>query len=216
MGAKQAAGKLSIAYKTIFVFLLLSGILARADLFSDSPQLHTLYSFTAISNCFILLVTLASIYRTALGSINMLLSRFRIIGLMMILATGLIYHFILLPQKTADDPLYQAITYGNIIAHYVSPTAMLLDWILFDPKGRISKWEPMIFSAIPFGYFVTASIYGFFGPVIEGKDTSFVYFFMDWNKLGLWGVLSWILPILSGILLLTYSLYFVDSVWGKK
>jgi hypothetical protein len=48
---------------------------------------------------------------------------------------GLVYHFLL---HATWDPQGWALV-ANILLHYVMPAAILLDWLLFTPKGRL-RW----------------------------------------------------------------------------
>jgi len=208
--------RLSVIYKIFLSIIVLMAVIDRAGIFNADKQLQTLYSFTTISNCYIISAALISAFKIATsGQIGAALSRFRHLGVMMILITGLVYHLILLPQKILENPNYQIFTYGNIVAHYIAPMLTFFDWLLFDKKGGISKWEPLICTSIPLVYFLLASLYGYFGSAIPGKETSYVYFFMDWGELGFSGVLKWALTILGCILLLTYLVYFVDH-WLAK
>lgn len=207
----------SLAYKTLLSLIILAGILMRAGLFSQSLQLQTLYSFTTISNFFVLAATATTIAKiAATGGFCQTLANLRTIALMAILLTGLIYHFLLLPEKQATYLDYNVFAFGNIATHYIAPIGMLLDWLLFDEKGRIGKWIPLAFTAVPLLYFVAASVYGALGPNIPGKDTSYVYFFMDWGKLGAAGVLAWAALLLAGVLCLTYGIYFLDRFLAKR
>ena len=215
----QARKKISLVWRSVFSIIVLTAILDRVGLFSGTTQLQTILSFTSISGIYVLFITLITLY----GSItyrekeSVIITKARTIGVMMILITGLLYHFILLPEKLAENQHYQVFSYGNIGAHYITPAGMLVDWLLFVEKGKISKWEPLICSGIPFFYFVVFSIYGYFGAAIPGKDTSYAYFFMDWERLGIARVVMWVGILLLCILCLTYFLYFIDCVLaGKK
>ena len=210
--------KVSILFKTVFSVIIITSIIDRAGIFSWDLQLQTLYSFTSLSGAYILIITLTTLINTVFFHRNASkrLQKARTIGVMMILITGLIYHFVLLPEKIAGNPNYQVFTYGNIGAHYITPIGMFIDWLLFDEKGRISKLEPLIFTAVPVAYFVIFSIYGHYGAAISGKDTSYVYFFMDWGKLGATGVIKWAAFLFLCILFLAYSIYFIDRMLAKR
>ncbi len=216
MNIYDTKAKFSITYKIVTAIVILTAILHRAGLFGAELQLHTLYSFTTISNSFVLILTLVTLFATIYSSKSVNLSQLRAVGLLMILLTGFIYHFIVLPQKIAENYSYNVFTYGNIVAHYVAPTAMFFDWLLFDEKGKIKKHFPLICLSVPFLYFVVFSIYGYYGSTIPNKQTSYVYFFMDFSEIGIFGVLKWVSIMLVLILLLAYLIYFWDYVISKK
>lgn len=207
--------KLSLTYKLLFLTFIFLAILDRAGVFTQNLKLHTLYSFTTISNVCVMLVVLFSTFNYGKNT-GVRFARLNYLCLVIILITGVIYHFILLPQKVAENSAYQVFTFGNIIAHYIAPVGTLADWLLFSKKGLLSKREPLICLAIPTLYFIIASLYGYYGSTIPGKETSYVYFFMDIEKLGVLGVIAWISVILAFVLLLDYSIYALDCVLGRR
>lgn len=210
--------KISFIFKLVFSTLIFLGILDRAGIFTQSLQLHTLYSFTTISNACVIMVVLYDAFRCRFSFENLgsRFARLQYLCLIMILITGTVYHFVLFPQKVAENPAYQVFTFGNIVAHYIAPIGMLADWLLFGKKGLLSKREPLICVSVPFLYFIVASLYGYYGSTIPGKDTSYIYFFMDFGKLGVMGVIAWVFAILVFVLLLAYFLYTLDCIMARR
>lgn len=210
--------KIAFTFKLIFSALIFLGILDRAGIFTQSLQLHTLYSFTTISNACVMIVVLYAAFRCRLSFENLdsRFARLQYLCLIMILITGTVHHFVLFPQKVAENPAYQVFTFGNIVAHYIAPIGMLADWLLFEQKGLLSKREPLICVSVPFLYFIFASMYGYYGSTIPGKDTSYIYFFMDFGKLGITGVIAWVSAILVFVLFLAYSVFAVDCIMARR
>lgn len=210
--------KISFIFKLVFSTLILLGILDRAGIFTQSLQLHTLYSFTTISNACVMIVVLYAAFRCKLSFDNLRsrFARLQYLCLIMILITGTVYHFVLFPQKVAENPAYEVFTFGNIVAHYIAPIGMLADWLLFGKKGLLSNREPIICVSVPLLYFIVASVYGYCGAAIPGKDTSYIYFFMDFGKLGVPGVIAWVSAILLFVLFLAYFIYAVDCVIARR
>ena len=207
-----------LPWRSAFILILFTAILDRAGLFNNSLNLKTFCSFTTLSSGYILLITLLDMLKvfSSNGRLDFWFSKFRALGVMVILITGLVYHLILLPHDAAEIPNYRVFTYGNIAAHYFAPAGMFFDWLLFDKKGRIGKWDPLIFVSLPVAYLILASIYAYYGPPIPGWETSFAYFFMDWNTLGVTEVIRWIAFLLVCILSLAYLIYLIDYLSAKK
>ena len=199
------------AYKIVLALVIITGIFSRAGLFGPRLQLHTLYSFTSLANSYIFILTLATVFAGASPA----LARFRSVGVVLILITGFVYHFVLLPQKIAENPAYNVTAYGNIAVHYIVPLGMLLDWLLFDKKGTIKKRDPLIWLSLPAAYFIFSSLYGLWGAAVLGREPTYSYFFMDFGKLGIAGVFRWIFLIFAGLLLLSYAVYFLDHKMAK-
>ena len=64
---------------------------------------------------------------------------------MCICVVGLVFHFIL--SATWKPKGLAAL--GNLVVHYIMPAAVVLDWLLFTPEGRLrwldaasSTWTP--------------------------------------------------------------------------
>ena len=208
----------SLVYKAALALVIAGGTAGRAGLFSGEINLSIFFSFTTISNMCVLAVTLFTIGKlvTGRGQISAALSRVRATCVIMILITGLVYHFVLLPQKLQENSQYNVFAYGNMIAHYVAPPGLLADWLVFDKKGSMKKQDPLILVSLPFAYFAVTSLYGYYRQTAMGDENAYVYFFMNWGELGVSGVLLWVLPIALGVIGLAYSIYFLDRWLGKK
>lgn len=204
--------KISFIYKLILSAIIFISILDRAGIFALSFKLYSLFSFTSISNICVLIVTAYGAFAGRHGTDNFTprFARIQYLCLIMILITGIVYSFILLPQKLAENPDYRFFTVPNIVGHYVAPVGMLLDWLLFGKKGQLTKREPVICICAPLIYCIIAIVYGCFGPEIPGLGSSYVYFFMDPGVSGWSGVIIWTLALLAGIVALTLSFYALD------
>lgn len=61
---------------------------------------------------------------------------------------GLVYHFLL--HATWDPQGWLLLV--NILLHYVMPAAMVLDWLMFTPKGRLGASDAPRWLAFPLLY----------------------------------------------------------------
>lgn len=210
--------KISFIYKLILSAIIFISILDRAGIFALTIKPYSFFSFTSISNICVLAVTLYGVFagRRSLDDITPRFARIQYLCLIMILITGIVYSFILLPDKLANNPDYKFFTIPNIVGHYVAPVGMLIDWLLFGKKGQLTKREPIICICVPLLYCVIAIIYGNIGPEIPGLNSSYVYFFMDPAVSGWSGVIIWTLAMLAGIVLLTLAFYVLDRKMAHK
>lgn len=87
---------------------------------------------------------------------------------------GLVYHFLLHANWNPQGWSFVA----NILLHYVMPTAMLLDWLLFTPKGRLRWVDPAKWLAFPLIYGCWTLVHGY-------SAGWWPYWFIDVSKLGL-------------------------------
>ncbi len=88
---------------------------------------------------------------------------------------GVIYHLFLHATWNPQGLAF----FANVALHYVMPAAMLLDWLLFVPKGRLRWIDPLKWLAFPLVFGVWTVIHG----ALIGW---YPYWFIDIGVLG-WG-----------------------------
>jgi len=99
--------------------------------------------------------------------------------------TGLVYHLVLTNPAsgfaigTVQRTLPEAI--GNQLLHTVVPLLAVLDWLLFDPRGRYRRRYALYWLAFPLGYLAFALIRG----LVVGR---YPYPFINVTELGYDGV----------------------------
>ena len=79
---------------------------------------------------------------------------------------------------------------------------MLFDWILFDFKGALRIFDPLLWSLMPFGYYACSMT--FFGDVA-----------IKYNKIFSLPQPEMILCSLGVIIVMGYILYLVDKVSSR-
>lgn len=99
--------------------------------------------------------------------------------------TGLVYHLVLTNPASgfAVDPVHRAPAeaIGNQLLHTVVPLLAVLDWLVFDPRGRFRWRYALYWLAFPLAYLAFALIRG----LIVGR---YPYPFIDVRELGYDGV----------------------------
>ena len=96
-------------------------------------------------------------------------------------------------------PFYQPTgwaAFSNLILHYVTPIAFIIDWILTENKKRYTwKYLPYWIFIYPVCYLAFVFIHGTF-------TGSYIYYFFDINALGILGVFLFVSVIITtGIVL---------------
>lgn len=214
MGTSNQAGGY---WKLLMLIILMAGNLQRVGLFSGTLSMAVFFSFTNLSNWLLIVITAISLKLQLEGKqLTQQLWRLRVMGLFAIVVTGVVYHVWLLPQKIAENPAYEAVTFPNLVVHYIAPLAMTIDWYCFDRKGCLTVRDPFKWLLVPVGYFVSAMVYGRLMPNLTGKQTAYPYFFLDVDTLGIMGVAKWA-ALFSGLFfLLAYGFYRLDRYLGKQ
>jgi hypothetical protein len=99
--------------------------------------------------------------------------------------TGLVYHLVLTNQASgfAMAPVERALpeAIGNQLLHTVVPLLAVLDWLLFDERGRFRWRYALYWLAFPLGYLAFALVRGL---VVD----RYPYPFINVNELGYNGV----------------------------
>jgi hypothetical protein len=100
--------------------------------------------------------------------------------------------------------------------HLIVPLLMIFDYFFFTERGKLKKYDPLLFLVIPFAYMVLVTIVAFAGfvyPIIEPGRTSgrrFPYFFLDFFELGFVAAV-YVVGIMVFFLALNYTLYGYDK-----
>ena len=99
--------------------------------------------------------------------------------------------------------------------HLIVPFLMIFDYFFFTERGKLKKYDPLLFLVIPFAYMVLVTIVAFRGfvyPIMEPGRTSgrrFPYFFLDFFELGFVAAV-YVVGIMVFFLALNYLLYWFD------
>lgn len=131
-----------------------------------------------------------------------------------ILLTGLVYHFMLAPQKTAAEFW----TIENFLSHYIVPFGTLVDCIVFD-KGHCYKWyDPFTWTLLPLVYAIVSVAIALITriPIGNNKDGPFPYFFLNVDKYGFVGVLQYCLGLAVAFLIGSYILFVFKNGFKTK
>jgi hypothetical protein len=137
-------------FKIILAFFILAGVgqsllSARQGL----DVLNTFFYFTIQSNLILLGVMAAGIVRSLSGRAEGRMAAFvRNGSTIWILITGLVYHFMLYGVAVASGRF----NFSHVALHYISPLMAILNWILFEEKGRARLVYAVTWLVYPLAY----------------------------------------------------------------
>lgn len=212
---------LSVLYKAAVFILAGVGLYLNSGL-PQHLNLSILKYYTMLSNllCFLYfgaaLVYGSSVIRKSGGRGSaVLFPRFKGAVTIAILVTMLIYQFIL-----ADTPFSMGAGGSSLsdnMVHLFVPVLVILDWLLFDAKGRFHIQDPCLWCLLPmiyWGYTLIAAQLG----VTYTAGSRYPYGFIDVDRLGFSQVALNVGLLLLGFLVLCYLIYGVDKLLsrGKK
>lgn len=118
---------------------------------------------------------------------------------------GLVYHFLL--HATWDPQGWSLV--ANILLHYVMPAAILLDWLLFTPKGRLRWIDAPKWLTFPL-------IYGGWTLVHGYAADWWPYWFIDVPALGLGRAALYFSGLLVFFLVVGLLVVTIDRALGRR
>lgn len=211
----------SVAFKLALVASSTVGLLIQTGLIGDGPiNLGQLVYFTLLSNLLAALYFLVDAIAVARTG-NDWNPQLKGAATMSLIVTGLIYNLILANTSFSMDVGDAGTTMeaamnstfisalGNTLLHKVSPLMIVLDWILFDPKGRFTKTSPFLWVLVADVYFIFATVRGFMLP-LGTENGRFPYFFIDWDILG-WKVIPIVIALNAAFIALGFVMVFIDG-----
>lgn len=124
------------------------GVSIKMGLWNGAVRWYHLRYFTTLSN---ILTGIYALWALARGR-SRVSALFRGTALLGVLITGIIYR-LLLGSTFGGFPLFSLEWLGNQLAHTAVPLLMLLDWLIFAPKGRFGPLAPLGVGPVPAGLF---------------------------------------------------------------
>lgn len=205
----------ALAFRVLAFAAILTGVVRNAELLSGAPAWTSFLYYTMVSDLLCLVWMLLLIARTVRdmrsdGAKGTSTPSPRGSGavMMAITVTMLIYVVVLVPTRVAagDADIYSL---TDTLIHIVTPALLILDWLLFVPKGAFRWVDPLLWTLIPYAYLVWAFLYGSLGgEFVEGQK--YPYPFMDVDALGLSAVATWIVALTVALVAVGFVYVVID------
>ncbi|MDR0396784.1 MAG: Pr6Pr family membrane protein [Oscillospiraceae bacterium] len=206
---------ISLIYKAIVVAVSLTGLLTLFG-FPGMFMLGAMKYFTTLSNVLCLLFFAAAFIHTfiqlfTLGAhgTSTLLPRLKGSITIAITVTLLIYQLLL-----SETPFSMNGRSGDFIVHFLTPVLVILDWLLFDEKGRCTFLDPLVWTIIPLLYVAFALLAAPLGLTYYSGGR-YPYFFMDIDAIGGRSVFAYIAAITVSFLVLSYLVVLLDRLLSR-
>lgn len=206
-------------YRIIVFALALYTVLAHFSLTDMVENDHNFIYFTVQSNLLCLITYGLLLYPSArelkTGDLNFR-NRYcflKSLATLTILVTGIGFQGGLM-RVPAYRMEYLPLTPESFLGHYIMPVAVCLDWILFQPKGKLDSSDPILWCLYPCLYYIMLMLRILFGNESMLKAAgAYPYAFLDVGQFGL-SVLFYAGLILASFLLAGYFLVFLDHMMG--
>ena len=213
-------------YKSAYCALGILAVLASFGIFENVYMLRWDFYiyFTNLSNYLCLGVMIAELVacvkKNDEGYTNAF-PKLKFIGLVAILLTFFVFN-VFLAGEAGRDPLRNW-EIGSVLLHVVLPIMYVIDWFVFDERGK-AKWKyvfaALSFPAIYFAFIIVhAAILGFDTSIKNGLGNPpliYPYFFLNFEKLKVGGVAKWIVIIAGAVMLVGAMFILIDKALAKK
>ncbi len=209
----------STIWKGLFTVLCFAAIVLDLGVFDGRANWYILNYYTLLSNI-ACLVFFSLSFCAGVGALRSGVRDFawcpRGEGAIVfcIAVTGIIYAVMLAPADMAEGKF---LTFQNLILHYVGPAMVLLDWLLFTPRGRVRSSDPLLWLLAPLSYFGYILVRSTFAGDIGTSGSRFPYGFIDPAVQGGWGAMFWgVGQIALGMAALGYIFYTIDWLFARR
>ncbi|WP_310603786.1 Pr6Pr family membrane protein [Anaerosporobacter sp.] len=214
---------LSLLYKCIIIMVAAIGLYLNSGMPNGKFASAMFLYYTILSNLFCLLyfivaciVVVQRIRKDGIYGESTWAIHAKGAVIMAITVTLLIYWFILVgagfEMGEGTSPL------ANLIVHLFVPVLSILDWVIFDIKGQLNRFDPFKWLIIPLCYYVFTVIAAKLGMTFY-NGSHYPYFFIDSDILG-WGtVMLSVLGLAVAFLVIGYIVFAMDKIlciWRNK
>lgn len=200
----------NLSYKLVLIVFGITGVALSLGIHQGQFNLRALTYFTVLSN-------LLCVVYFILGLIYLIRNiddrkkttwfpGLKGIAMMCITVTLLVAHFLLGARFTMGN----ASGISLLIAHYIVPLMVILDWLLFDKKGLIRATSPLIWTIAPLLYFAYTVL-----DAHTGQGHRYPYPFLDASTLGWSRVSLTVLALVIFFVVLGYVYFAIDRVAMK-
>lgn len=211
----------SIIWKVVLLAFGAYGLLDGSGILAGAYNSGFPHMFTNVSNLFAWVYFLLAVIwlirnRDNEGAVTFA-PQVKYTATISLLVTMLIAHFMLFDAMFRDGQL----VWHLVALHYVVPLMALLDWVLFDEKGKMPAWGPFAWMSLVAAYLAVVMVgAGPLGLYLGGGTTADVsrypYTFLDPGISGTGGVVTFCGAMLAAFVVLGYVLFGIDRLLRRK
>ena len=209
----------AIVWKLVLLAVGTYGLLDGSGILAGAYTPNFPHMFTNVSNLFAWGYYLIAVIRLAMGrdtANRPFAPTAKYTAMVSLLVTMLIAHFMLFDAMFQNGQL----VWHLVAMHYVVPIMTLLDWFLFDEKGRMPVWGPFAWLSLVLVYLVVVMVCAgplgmYMGGGTTGDITRYPYTFLDPGIMGVGGVALFCGGMFVGFVVLGYLIYGLDRLLAR-
>lgn len=204
-----------LMFQTAFCTLGLLGIIASFGTFNYVWRGDFYVHFTNLSNYLCIGVVLAELIQTVKKKDDSYVDKFpllKFIGVLAILLTFIVFNFML----AGDREMYLNFQINSVLFHIIIPILYVLDWFLFYERGKVKITYPVWSTIFPIVYVVFIFIRAWILNFDSTVPYIYPYFFLNLDKLGVFGVTKWVVLLSLGFIVVGFLFYGIDKALSKN
>jgi len=209
----------SALWKFVLVAFATYGLLDGAGILAGTYHTGFPHMFTNVSNIFAwgyFLVAAIRLVASKDDEAKVFAPQAKYTAMISLLITALIAHFMLFDAMFQNGQL----VFHLLVLHYIVPAMAILDWLLFDEKGKMVAWGPFAWLSLAAVYLVVVMVgAGPLGLDLGGGTTAgqtrYPYTFLDPAISGVDGVALFIGVMVVAFVVIGYLIFGIDKALGR-
>jgi hypothetical protein len=137
--------------------------------------------------------------------------------LVYVLLTMIVYAFVIIPFIRNNDVNYQIGSIKDMLVHFITPSLVFIDYLIFDAKGKFRKRNIISIFVFPLWYMAFVYFYTQLGGrfTLSGEST-FPYFFFNYEVYGIEYTAIFIVGLFFLITFISWLTYVFDEILKHK
>lgn len=213
---------LALFFRVVSLVLIAAGIVRITGIFTSDPGWASLTFYTVQSNllcllwvALLILATVRDIAKTGPRGYSTPSARWSAAVMMAITITMLVYLIVLVPATFVQDSGYVPFSLTDNLIHIITPCLLIVDWLLFVPKGHLRPFDPFLWAIIPLVYLVFAFVYGGLGGEFS-PGQNYPYPFLDVDTHGVMGVAARVFVLAVALIGVGYAYFGLDRLLSMR
>lgn len=212
-----------IVFQSFYCALALIACVGSVGFFNMQFEGDFYIFFTNISNYLCAGIMLAELVQTLRKKANGYVTvspTLRVISLLGIILTFLVFNILLAGDEGRDPALNYKVE--CILCHVILPLMYTADWLMFYEHGKMKVKMPLLSALFPLAYvgyvYIHAALRNFDSSIMNHTGVNpliYPYFFLNPERVGVQGVITWVLVLLVFFIVLGFVFMLIDRILGK-
>ncbi|GAA1321342.1 Pr6Pr family membrane protein [Nonlabens tegetincola] len=212
----------ALAFRVVSLVLIALGIVRITGIFGPNPGWAAFSFYTVQSNllclvwvALLVVATVRDLRGQGVRGYSTPSVRWSAAVMMAITITMLVYLIVLVPATFVQDSGYVPFSLTDNLIHIITPCLLIVDWMVFVPKGRLRAFDPLLWAIIPLLYLVFAFVYGGLGGEFS-PGQRYPYPFLNVDEHGVAGVAVRVCVLAVALIGVGYAYFGLDRLLSRN